>query len=130
MFLAAYAQYAGTPLLVSEQCSYGGRFFGRAFDPSQFLGDHCLEVLGELRYDFATPWKQLTRLQVYGYADHGETFILQPAPGTPARQHGSSAGAGVRAAWEDTYSADLSVAKAIDGPRDDWRAFLILGAKY
>jgi len=130
LFLAAYAQYAGTPLLVSEQCAYGGRFFGRAFDPSQLLGDHCWSVLGELRYDIATPWKQLTRVQLYGYADHGEVYILQPAPGTPAQQQGSSAGAGVRAAWEDTYTADLSVAKAIEGPRDDWRAFVILGAKY
>ena len=25
---------------------------------------------------------------------------------------------------------DLSVAKAVEGPRDDWRVFLILGAKY
>ena len=40
-----------TPLLVSEQCGYGGRFFGRAYDPSQLLGDHCWMVLGELRYD-------------------------------------------------------------------------------
>lgn len=130
LFAAAYAQYAGTPLLVSEQCSYGGRFFGRAFDPSQLLGDHCWAVLGELRYDFMTPWKQLTRLQVYGYADHGEVYILQAAPGTPAHQTGTSAGAGVRAAWEDTYFIDLSVAKAVEGPRDDWRAFVILGAKY
>jgi hemolysin activation/secretion protein len=130
MFIAAYAQYAGTPLLVSEQCSYGGRFFGRAFDPSQLLGDHCWEVLGELRYDIATPWKQLTRLQLYGFADHGETYTLQAAPGTPAHQQGTSAGAGVRVAWEDIWTADLSVAKAIDGPRDDWRGFVILGAKY
>ena len=49
---------------------------------------------------------------------------------TPSRQHGTSAGVGVRAAWEDTYTADLSLAKAIDGPRNDWRAFVILGAKY
>ena len=42
-----------------EQCGYGGRFFGRAFDPSQLLGDHCWEVLGELRYDLPMPWKQI-----------------------------------------------------------------------
>jgi hemolysin activation/secretion protein len=130
MFISAYGQYAGTPLLVSEQCSYGGRFFGRAFDPSQILGDHCWMVLGELRYDVATPWKQVTRLQLYGFGDHGETYILQPALGTPARQSGTSAGAGVRAAWEDTFTADLSLAKAVEGPRNDWRAFVILGAKY
>jgi hypothetical protein len=36
----------------------------------------------------------------------------------------------VRAAWEDVYTADLSISKAVEGPRHDWRAFLILGAKY
>ena len=83
-FVAVYGQYAFTPLLVSEQCSYGGRFFGRAFDPSQLLGDHCWAALGELRYDIMTPWKQLTRLQTYAFADHGE--ILQHQPGGRARR--------------------------------------------
>jgi hemolysin activation/secretion protein len=129
-FVAAYAQYAFTPLLVSEQCSYGGRFFGRAFDPSQMLGDHCWAVLGELRYDVATPWKQLTRLQPYAFADHGEIHNISPALGTPVNQSGTSACAGVRAAWEDTYTADVSFAKAVEGPRNDWRAFVILGAKF
>jgi len=129
-FVAAYAQYAFTPLLVSEQCSYGGRFFGRAFDPSQMLGDHCWAVLGELRYDVATPWKQLTRLQPYAFADHGELHNISPALGIPINQSGTSAGAGVRAAWEDTYTADVSFAKAVEGPRNDWRAFVILGAKF
>ena len=92
-FVAAYGQYAFTPLLVSEQCSYGGRFFGRAFDPSQMLGDHCWAVLGELRYDIVTPWKQLTRLQAYAYADHGEIHNIKPAAGTPLSQSGTSVGA-------------------------------------
>ena len=129
-FFAAYAQYAFTPLLVSEQCSYGGRFFGRAFDPSQILGDHCWSVLGEARYDIATGIKQLTRSQLYAFADHGQVYYIDPAAGTPTTQHGTSAGGGVRVAWEDRYSADLQVAKALEGPRNDWRAFLVLGAKY
>jgi hemolysin activation/secretion protein len=129
-FFAAYGQYAFTPLLISEQCSYGGRFFGRAFDPSQLLGDHCWETIGELRYDIAVPWKQLTRAQLYVYADHGEVFNMMPDVGTPAHQSGTSAGGGVRLAWEEIYSADLSVAKAVQGPRDDWRFFVVLGAKH
>jgi hemolysin activation/secretion protein len=129
-FFAAYAQYAFTPLLVSEQCSYGGRFFGRAFDPSQMLGDHCWSVLGEARYDISTGIKQLTRSQLYAFADHGQVYYIDPAAGTPATQHGTSAGGGVRVGWEDRYSADLQVAKALEGPRNDWRAFLVLGAKY
>jgi len=129
-FFAAYGQYAFTPLLVSEQCSYGGRFFGRAYDPSQLLGDRCWEVLGEVRYDITTPWKQLTRLQPYAFADHGEVHTILPAIGTLASAKGTSVGGGVRAAWEDTYTADLSVAQALEGPRHDLRAFVILGAKY
>ena len=98
-----------------------GRFFGRAFDPSQMLGDHCWEVLGELRYDIPTGIKQLTRAQLYAFADHGQVYNIDPAAGTPSTQHGTSAGGGVRVAWEDTYTADLSVAKAVEGPRNDWR---------
>src|SRR5437763_3274233 len=129
-FVAAYGQYAFTPLLISEQCSYGGRFFGRAFDPSQMLGDHCWMALGEVRYDIPNTIKQLTRAQIYAYADHGETYNIDSAAGTPVHQHGSSVGVGARAEWEGIYSADLSIAKAIEGPRDDLRAFVILGAKY
>ena len=129
LFVAGYAQYAFTPLLVSEQCSYGGRFFGRAFDPSQLIGDHCWEVLGELRFDIPHGIKRLTRAQLYAFADHGHIYNIDPAVGTPKEAHGTSAGAGVRFAWEDIYTADLSVAKAVEGPRDDWRAFVILGAK-
>jgi hemolysin activation/secretion protein len=129
-FVAGYAQYGFTPLLVSEQCSYGGRFFGRAFDPSQMLADRCWEVLAEGRYDFATPWKQVSKLQLYAFTDHGELHNIDPAAGTPRVQSGTSVGGGVRFAWEDTYTADISVAKAVEGPRDDLRAFVILGAKY
>jgi len=128
-FLAAYAQIAMTPLLVSEQCSYGGRFFGRAFDPSQLIGDNCWAVLGELRFDVPHAIKHLTRAQLYAYADHGEVYNIDPAAGTPRMLHGTSAGGGVRAEWDTIYSADLSLAKAVEGPRHDWRAFLILGAK-
>jgi hemolysin activation/secretion protein len=96
-FVAAYGQYAFTPLLISEQCSYGGRFFGRAFDPSQMLGDHCWMGLGEVRYDIPNTIKQLTRAQIYAYADHGETYNIDPAAGTPTHQHGSSVGVGGRA---------------------------------
>jgi hemolysin activation/secretion protein len=128
-FVAAYGQYAFTPLLVSEQCGYGGRFFGRAFDPSQMLGDHCWAVLGELRYDIPLGIKRLTRAQLYAYADHGQVYNIDPALGTPKTEHGTSAGVGGRAEWDGIYSADLSVAKAVEGPRNDWRAFLILAAK-
>jgi hemolysin activation/secretion protein len=41
-----YGQYGLTPLLTPEQCGYGGRYFGRAYDPSEIIGDSCFEALG------------------------------------------------------------------------------------
>jgi hemolysin activation/secretion protein len=133
VFGAAYVQYAGMPLLAPEQCGYGGRFFGRAFDPSQFTGDSCWEVLGELRFDLPLGIAQISQAQLYGFADHGELYNRGHLPGVPDWTNGSSVGGGLRLGWENQFSADLSVAKAVDvGPRDlrdDWRFFFILAGR-
>jgi hemolysin activation/secretion protein len=134
-FGSIYGQYAFNPLLVPEQCGYGGRYFGRAYDPSALLGDHCFEALTELRYDLPKFAPAVTQVQLYTYADYGRLWLLAAAPvalgiGTPGNFDAASAGAGVRLGFWDNVSADLSVAKAIHGPRDDTRFFMILGAKY
>jgi hemolysin activation/secretion protein len=128
-FLAGYAQYAFTPLLVPEQCGYGGRTFGRAFDPSQLLGDHCWEVLGELRYDLPIAGPKLPTFQLYGFSDYGKVYTIDPAAFTPGSTDGASAGAGLRIGWQNRVSADLSAAKAIKGPREDWRFFFVIAAR-
>ncbi len=129
-YMAAYGQYAFTPLLTPEQCGFGGRYFGRAFDPSQLLGDSCIEATGELRYDFRSlPW-QITQAQFYGFADWGELHTLQASPGTPSIADAASVGAGTRLGWSNHIDADLSVAKAIEGPRNDWRFFFVVAARY
>ena len=130
IYAAAYGQYAFTPLLVPEQCGFGGRFFGRAFDPSEILGDSCIETTGELRYDIAKLPPQLSQAEFYGFTDWGDLYTLQPAVGTPASQNGASAGAGVRFGFWNHFDTDLSAAKAIEGPRDDWRFFFIVAARY
>src|SRR5262249_1126889 len=76
--VAVYGQYAMTPLLVSELCGYGGRLFGRGFDPSQFVSDSCLEALFELRYDIPIQLQALTQTQLYGFFDHGWLHNLAP----------------------------------------------------
>ncbi|MFZ2065305.1 MAG: POTRA domain-containing protein, partial [Xanthobacteraceae bacterium] len=67
-YVSLYGQYAGTPLLVPEQCAFGGRYFGRAFDPSQLIADSCFETVGELRYDLpAKMLRYVNTVQFYGY---------------------------------------------------------------
>jgi hemolysin activation/secretion protein len=134
--VAVYGQYAFTPLLVPEQCGYGGRVFGRAFDPSELLGDSCWMASLELRYDAApgatgslgkdglTP---LPALQFYGFTDKGKLYRLAvDSVGTSAATFsGASAGGGIRLWWQNYLNIDLSAAKAIEGPRDVWRFFFI-----
>jgi hypothetical protein len=50
--------------------------------------------------------------------------------GTPPDIRAASVGGGLRLAWWNALSADLSAAKAVEGPRNDWRFFFIVGAKY
>lgn len=128
-FLAAYGQYAFTPLLSSELCGYGGRFFGRAFDPSHITGDHCWLALGELRVDVPGAVTWAAPLQLYGFADYGRVYNESPAFGTPGSSHGASAGGGIRFGWQNAVVADLQASKQIDGARDDWRFFFVVTSK-
>jgi hemolysin activation/secretion protein len=130
VYASLYGQYAFTPLLSSEQCGYGGRFFGRAFDPSEMLGDSCWEALGELRYDLPPAVPQIEQAQLYAFTDYGRLYTREPAVGTDASTHGASAGAGLRLAVLKNFNADLQAAKAISGERNDWRFFFAATAKY
>ena len=141
--VAAYGQYAMDPLLVPEQCGYGGRVFGRAFDPSELLGDHCWMASAELRYDVAlpnpagptvakAPLTPAPSVQIYGFTDKAKLYRLAVGSvGTAAATFtGASAGGGIRLGWQDRFNVDLSAAKAIQGPRNDWRYFFIATARY
>jgi hemolysin activation/secretion protein len=128
-FVSAYGQYATTQLLTPEQCSFGGRFFGRAFDPSQILSDSCYMGNVELRYDLPLVW-QITQFQIYTFMDGAELFDRVPSVGFPSWTHAASAGAGLRLGWLSYANADITLAKAIDGPRDDTRLFFAVTGKY
>jgi hemolysin activation/secretion protein len=128
-FIAGYGQYAATALLSPEQCGYGGRVFGRGYDPSDLLGDQCWEATGELRYDLpAAPIP--VSAQLYGFFDKGTVYTISPAAGTPGSVTAASAGSGVRLGWGNQVNVDLSAAKAIEGPRNDWRFFFVTTARY
>ena len=143
--IAAYGQYAMTPLLVSEMCGYGGRLFGRGFDPSQFISDSCFEALFELRYDIPIQLQALTQAQLYGFFDHGWLHNLAPVPGTFTSVDAASFGGGLRLGWLNAVTADLTVTQVAQGqglvgttplpgvlsagPRRNTRFFFILSAR-
>jgi hemolysin activation/secretion protein len=130
VLLAAYTQWASTPLLAPELCGYGGRAFGRAYDPSELVGDRCVELLAELRYDVPHPFQNLTQFQLYTYADRGWLHNLAPVAGTPADVDGASVGGGLRLGLTPGVAVDLSAAKGVAGIRDDWRFFFITTGRF
>jgi hemolysin activation/secretion protein len=128
-------------MMVPEQCGFGGRVFGRAFDPSELLADHCWMASFELRYDIApgnagTPGKDgltpLPAVQFFGFTDKGHLYRLAvESVGTMAATFsGASAGGGMRLAWQNYVNVDVSAAKAIEGPRDGWRFFFIATVRH
>jgi len=139
-FVSAYAQHAFEPLLSPELCGYGGRFYGRAFDPSELLGDRCWIVVGELRVDMPVPSGLLSLAQLYAFADHGQLSNIRPDFGTPKSMDGTSVGGGIRFGWANQLNADMYVAKAfcsitcplvtaLESPRDDTRFFFVVTAR-
>ena len=127
--VAVYGQWARTALLSPELCGYGGRVFGRAYDPSELLGDRCVLALGELRYDVPVTLPKLTQFQLYGFADAGWLHNIAPVAGTPENVDGASVGGGLRLGllgFQPGMTADLSAAKGVAGSRDDWRFFFIV----
>ncbi|HLL28788.1 MAG TPA: ShlB/FhaC/HecB family hemolysin secretion/activation protein [Xanthobacteraceae bacterium] len=129
-YVSAYSQYGFNPELSPEQCGYGGRDFGRAFDPSQLFGDRCFMAIAELRYnvwDKASGYRPAT--QLFTFIDYGEVTFAQILPGFERSDRATSAGAGVRFDWEHVKT-DFVVAKAIDSEHEhDWRFFFTVTLK-
>ena len=119
---ALFGQYTQDPLLVVEQCSYGGKTFGRAFDPSTLTGDTCVTSLAELRYDLTLPASVGLNAQFYSFIDDGYVNRNTVSLGTPKEQWASSAGAGLRLNWTDRATLGIEGAKEIAGDVElGWR---------
>jgi hemolysin activation/secretion protein len=108
-------QVADGSLLVSEQCGYGGGHIGRAFDPFEIAGDHCVMGLAELRYDVDIDGEWwINSAQVYALADAG--YVIKSGdllPGENRSDAGSSLGLGVRYRALDHVSGLVEVVQPI-----------------
>ena len=131
LYGSVYGQYAWEPLLVVEQCAYGGKVFGRAFDPSALTGDNCLNALIEARYDLTIPGNPFTRMQLFAFADRGFVDRKTVSVGTPQDQWASSSGGGLRLGWRDNVSISIEADRGIGGDIDQsWRAHFELTVRY
>ena len=127
------------PLPASEQLGLGGSQYMRAYDPSDVTADNGWAAKGELQYNPPIPQFAATYLntyQFYGFYEQGRVSRNVASVGSGAL---SDAGFGLRLAFLDHLSSDLTIAKPLS--RDEsvnlgepharpWRFFFTVTAQF
>ena len=109
-------QYSYQRLLVSEQFAFGGENMGRAYDPSEILGDHGAAGKLELQYSSQIQPSWINATQYYAYYDAGITWFRKGDCGCKTEERiktATSAGAGFRVNITNNISGYLEVAKPL-----------------
>lgn len=116
VLVAATGQYAFNPLLVAEQFSFGGSQYGKAYDPSEFTGDHGVAGKLELRYDQALSSRVFNHLQYFGFYDVGKVWNVNSETLAAQQTSGASFGAGIRTQFNKYISGYAEWAQPLTAP--------------
>ncbi|MEM6602467.1 MAG: ShlB/FhaC/HecB family hemolysin secretion/activation protein [Pseudomonadota bacterium] len=100
-------QFTQDPLFSSGEFGYGGNNFGRAFDPSEIIGDNGAAISFELRY-FGLNDNSPLNIVPYTFYDFGHVWNEDSANSNEVTA--SSAGAGARFLHSSGFSADIGLA--------------------
>ena len=111
--LALSSQYAFVPLLSIEEFGFGGREFGRGYDPSEIIGDNGIAGKFELRWTAYPGVKVLQQLQLFSFYDAGKVWNKGSSNSQPEHQQASSAGAGISVNFTDFFRASFEMDKPL-----------------
>lgn len=112
LMVGGQGQYAFDPLVVSELLGVGGRYWGRAYDWAEIMGDSGAVGTVELRYDTKPGAPEHKNAQYFLAYDAGAVWARY-APEHHHRQSLTSLQAGVRFDFTRFLSADLVIAKPL-----------------
>ena len=96
VLLGLQGQFAGTDLLSSEEFAFGGPLFGRAYDPSELVGDSGIAGKLELRYALSAFDAGVPPVTLYAFYDAGNVYRRNVQPGEKQRESATAAGGGIR----------------------------------
>jgi len=105
---AVFGQVADKPLYSSEQFGYGGQSVGRAFDPSEFLGDNGLEGSAELSYSGVPTWQGVS-IAPFLFYDLGKVWDNDSTTSAFA----SSTGGGIKLGSTLGLTGNLTIAEPL-----------------
>ncbi|HEU5047881.1 MAG TPA: ShlB/FhaC/HecB family hemolysin secretion/activation protein [Rickettsiales bacterium] len=108
-YIAFHGQVTNNPLLSSEEFGYGGQSFGRAYDPSEIIGDDGIAGSVELRYN-GIPAAIGIVTQPFVFYDVGKVWNIDTAGGSMS---GASAGVGLRFATDYHVSGTFTAAQPL-----------------
>lgn len=115
--LSAYGlirgQYSFNPLLASEEFVFGGNVLGRAYDPSEIIGDHGVAGTLELRYDWAATMRFLQSIQFYVYYDFGKIWNIVKTINGIKKDSATSTGVGSRFSINQHLSGNIMWTKPL-----------------
>lgn len=104
-------QISESALLASEEVSYGGRRYGRAYDPAEIIGDNGVAGFIEVRHGDIIPSNEIFKsTQLYAFYDVAGTWNKSLVFGEPKRQTLASTGIGTRFNIIKDVTGDVSVA--------------------
>lgn len=110
LFTSAAVQFSNDPLLSSEEASFGGRRYGRGYDPAEISGDKGAAGLAELRFNSDYQNVYVKNVQYYTFYDVAGVWNENILAGEQSKQTLASAGAGVRFNLKYDLTGDLSIA--------------------
>lgn len=112
--LAFTGQYSKDALLSAEEFGFGGRTWGRGFDPSELIGDSGIAAKAELMCNTHPDFKLLRFVQYYIFYDAGVVWNKGGGGSFQRRRvTASSAGMGMRMRFTPHLSGLLEVAKPL-----------------
>jgi hemolysin activation/secretion protein len=112
--LAFSGQYAMNRPLAPEEFSFGGEYFGRAYDPSELVGASGL--VGKLEIRYTLDHRTGLSLTPYAFAEKGYVWQRLDASevGLPRTDHATSVGGGLRVGISRWVTGYVEVAKPTD----------------
>ena len=112
VLVAGQGQTSLVPLLSGQQFGFGGPDYGRAYDPSEIVGDRGLAGKVELRVDANPEWFLLKSTQFYIFYDIGAVWNIDTT-NQAAKVSASDAGYGVRFTILKNVNGNLYMAKPL-----------------
>jgi hemolysin activation/secretion protein len=116
VLIGGTGQYSWNPLLSAEEFGFGGRAYGRGYDPADLIGDSGIAGKFEIRLNTVLGFKKLHKIQYYTFCDSGKVWNLGTDSGQPKEVDATSFGFGARITFNQWISGVFELSKGLTYP--------------